>query len=179
MKGDLTAIPWQRDGAIVRAVVETSQGSRYKYAFEPATRGLRLEFMLARGLSWPYDFGFVPQTLCADGDPADVLVMMEVPTVPLAMLKVRLLGGFDVTKDGLENDRLVACPVPMKGIAMRTDRFQNITDLPPEELAELEHFLREYSEEQGHDIVVRARYGVQDAERRIKMWHRAWKEMKA
>jgi inorganic pyrophosphatase len=172
---DLTAIPWDRDGTTVRAVIETPRGSRYKYAFDPKSRALSVRFLLARGLSWPYDYGFVPQTLCDDGDPADIVVMMEEPVVPLAIVNVRLLGGFALKKDGVSNDRLLACPVPMHGISMPTDRYETIDALPHQELEQLERFLREYAEEQGHDIELQGHYGPDEAQDVLKRSHKAWK----
>lgn len=171
----MTGIPWERDGIDLTVVVETPRGSRYKYAFDPATRALRVHFMLARGLSWPYDYGFVPQTLAEDGDPADVVLMMEEPLTPLSTVRARLIGGFEMTKDGVRNDRLLACPVPMKGIAMGTDGCTSIEDLPEVERAQLERFLCEYAEEQGHEIHLARHYGPDDAKTLVKEWHRAWK----
>jgi inorganic pyrophosphatase len=176
MASDLTAIPWERDGAELWGVIETPRGSRYKYAFDRTTNSLRVSFMLARGLSWPYDYGFLPQTLADDGDPADVVVMMEEPLVPLTVIRVRLIGGFEMTKDGVRNDRLLACPRPMPGIAMLTDRYTSIEELPDPELEQLERFLREYSEEQGHEIALARRYGRDEATTLAKQWHKAWKQ---
>lgn len=173
---DLTAIPWEHEHAEVRVVIETPRGSRYKYAFDENIRALELRFLLARGLSFPYDYGFVPQTLADDGDPADVLLIMEEPVLPLAVVRARLIGGFEMTKDGVRNDRLLACPVPMKGIATPTDSYTTIDDLPQQELDQLERFLREYSEEQGHEIELRARYGAAEALQNVARWHEAWQK---
>jgi len=114
---ELTGIPWDRKGVCLRAVVETPRGSRYKYAYEPETRALSVRFMLPRGLSWPYDYGFIPQTLCDDGDPADVVVILEEPTIPLATVRVRLVGGFEIYKDG---SATIGCwPVPFRWTELR------------------------------------------------------------
>jgi inorganic pyrophosphatase len=172
---ELTGIPWDRKGVCLRAVVETPRGSRYKYAYEPETRALSVRFMLPRGLSWPYDYGFIPQTLCDDGDPADVVVILEEPTIPLATVRVRLVGGFEIYKDGERNDRLLACPVPADGIALRTDDITTIFEFADEELDQLQRFLTEYGEEQGHDVVCRSRYGPDDARDLVKQWHREWR----
>jgi inorganic pyrophosphatase len=176
MASDVSALPWDRNGSELWAVVETPRGSRYKYAFDPTMKALRVSFMLARGLSWPYDYGFIPQTLADDGDPADVIVMMEEPLDPLSVVRARLIGGFEMTKDGVRNDRLLACPTPMRGIAMLTDGFSSIDDLPSAELAQLERFLCEYSEEQGHDITLARRYGPDEARSLAKQWHKAWRQ---
>ncbi|MDB5073141.1 MAG: inorganic pyrophosphatase [Candidatus Eremiobacteraeota bacterium] len=160
-------------------MIETPRGSRYKYAFEAETRALELRFLLARGLSFPYDYGFVPQTLAEDGDPADVLLIMEEPVLPLAVVRARLIGGFEMTKDGVRNDRLLACPVPMKGIATPADGYTTLDDLPQQELDQLERFLREYSEEQGHDIELQGRYGAAGALQNVARWHESWKNVQS
>ncbi|MBV8370642.1 MAG: inorganic diphosphatase [Candidatus Eremiobacteraeota bacterium] len=175
MSGDPTAIPWDRKGVELRVVVETPRGSRYKYAYEPKTRALELRFLLARGLSFPYDYGFVPQTRADDGDPADVVLMMEEPVLPLTVVRARLIGGFEMAKDGVRNDRLLACPAPMAGIATSTDQCQSIGELPQQELEQLERFLREYAEEQGHAIELRGRYDAGEALALVKHWHKEWK----
>jgi len=173
---DLTAIDWKRDGVKVRVVVETPRGSRSKYAYDRESKALGLHFMLARGLSWPYDFGFVPQTLCDDGDPADMLLITEEPVTALATVQARLIGGFEMTEDGKRNDRLVACPLPVTGIALTTDRYHTIDDLPAEDIAQIEEFLVHYSQEQGHEVKVLRRYGPDEAKRNIKEWHQRWKK---
>lgn len=176
MGAELTEIDWERKGVEMRAVVETPRGSRYKYAFNPATRALGVRFMLARGLSWPYDYGFIPQTLAEDGDPVDVIVMMEEPVLPLSVVQVRLIGGFELFKNEVRNDRLLACPKPMPGIAMATDRYTTIDDLPDEECAQIARFLCEYSEEQGNEIRLAGRYGPDEAVTRVSALHKAWKK---
>ena len=176
MSNDLTAIDWMRDGVNVRVVVETPRGSHYKYAYDSDAKALGLHFMIARGLSWPYDFGFVPQTLCDDGDPADMMLIMEEAVIPLATVNARLIGGFEMTKDGIRNDRLVACPLPMKGVAIETDRYQVLDDLPPDDIAQIEEFLQRYSEEQGHEIKIQRRYGPDEAKRYVKDGHQRWKK---
>lgn len=173
---DITTIPPKREGAELRVVIETPRGSRYKYAFDVETKALELKTMLARGLSFPYDYGFVPQTLADDGDPADVLLIMEEPVHPLSVVRARLLGGFGLTKDGTRNDRLLARPLTMKGVSTSTDAYESLDDLSPEELQQIERFLSEYSEEQGHDIRLLGRYGPDEAIRLVDAWHRAWRE---
>ena len=61
------------DGKL-RAVIETPQGSRFKLAFEPDEEIFRIATTLPAGMSFPFDFGFIPQTLAQDGDPLDVLI---------------------------------------------------------------------------------------------------------
>jgi inorganic pyrophosphatase len=63
-------------------VVETPKGSRNKYAFDPDNRVFELKKVLPAGMAFPYDFGFLPYTKCGDGDPLDVLVLIDEPAFP-------------------------------------------------------------------------------------------------
>jgi len=67
------------DDEIIKVVIETPKGSRNKYAFDPEERTFTLKKVLPAGMTFPYDFGFVPSTLAEDGDPVDVLVLMDEP----------------------------------------------------------------------------------------------------
>src|SRR5579863_7953432 len=76
----------------VRVIIETPKGSRNKYAFDPALGAFVLRKVLPAGMAFPYDFGFVPATIGGDGDPLDVLVLMDEPAFPGCVLKCRLVG---------------------------------------------------------------------------------------
>ncbi|HEX3467138.1 MAG TPA: inorganic diphosphatase [Candidatus Elarobacter sp.] len=136
----------------LRAVVETPRGSRHKFALDPELGAFVLKETLASGLSWPYDYGFIPKTLGADGDPLDILVLMDEPTFSGCVLTVQLLGCIGLTKDGVENDRYVGCLVPQAETSLSTDGYRTMSDLPDKLVAEIQQFLKEYSEEKGHLI---------------------------
>src|SRR6267378_6621642 len=99
-------------GKIIQVVVETPKGSRNKYAFDEDQKVFALKKVLPAGMAFPYDFGFVPSTLADDGDPVDVLVLMDEPAFPGCLLKCRIIGiieGEQEDKDGKErNDRIIA-----------------------------------------------------------------------
>src|SRR5271166_3514779 len=80
------------DKAIIRVVIETPKGSRNKYAFDLEQRVFELKTVLPAGMVFPYDFGFVPSTRADDGDPVDVLVLMDEPAFPDCLLKCRVIG---------------------------------------------------------------------------------------
>src|SRR5437868_13907131 len=73
-------------------VIETPKGSRNKYAFDPKERVFELKKVLPAGMAFPYDFGFVPSTIGGDGDPVDVLVLMDEPAFPGCKLTCRVIG---------------------------------------------------------------------------------------
>src|SRR5436190_20682015 len=100
------------DRDIIHVVIETPKGSRNKYAFDPDERIFRLKKVLPVGMAFPYDFGFVPSTKAEDGDPVDVLVLMDEPAFPGCLLECRLVGIIEAEqKDSSNkerNDRIVA-----------------------------------------------------------------------
>jgi inorganic pyrophosphatase len=79
-------------GRELRVVIETPKGSRNKYAFNPDLGVFELRKVLPAGMVFPYDFGFVPRTRAGDGDPLDVLVLMDEPAFPGCVLGCRLVG---------------------------------------------------------------------------------------
>src|ERR1700704_563496 len=84
------------DPELVSVVVETPKGSRNKYAYDPDERIFALKKVLPAGMSFPYDFGFVPSTRGGDGDPLDVLVLMDEPAFAGCKLTCRVVGVIEV-----------------------------------------------------------------------------------
>src|SRR4051812_22774937 len=83
---------FDEESGALNVIVETVRGSRNKITFDPE-RGLwELTGVLSSGLSFPYDFGFVPSTLGGDGDPLDVLLLMDEPTFAGCLVPSRLVG---------------------------------------------------------------------------------------
>lgn len=111
---DLTKLPHELDRrtGLCRAIIETPKGRRSKFDYDTETRLFRLKTILPEGMSFPLDFGFIPSTLCDDGDPLDVMVMVDEPSVVGALMQVRLIGVIEAEeaeKGRTErNDRLLA-----------------------------------------------------------------------
>src|SRR4051812_19029265 len=83
---------FDRESGELTVVVETPRGSRNKFDFDPAVGLFELAGVLPAGASFPFDFGFVPSTRAPDGDPLDVLVLMDEPAFPGCVVRCRLLG---------------------------------------------------------------------------------------
>src|ERR1700674_3699689 len=96
----------------IQVIIETPKGSRNKYAFDPEQKIFQLMKVLPAGMAFPYDFGFIPSTLAEDGDPTDVLVLMDEPAFPGCLLKCRVVGVIEgehgKKKKKERNDRIVA-----------------------------------------------------------------------
>jgi len=101
-----------KDEGMIKVVIETPKGSRNKYAFDPKERVFELKKVLPAGMTFPYDFGFVPQTEAEDGDPVDVMVLMDEAAFPGCVLKCRPIGVMEgkqgEKKDWERNDRIIA-----------------------------------------------------------------------
>lgn len=134
------------DEKCLRVVVETPRGSRVKYAYEPACDGFVLKTVMPEGMSFPFDFGFIPSTLGEDGDPLDVLVLMDFAVVPGCILTARLIGVIEAEQkekggDWVRNDRLIAIATH----ARTHEDARSLKDLRPHLLDEIIAFFVEYN----------------------------------
>jgi inorganic pyrophosphatase len=132
------------DKSSIQVVIETPKGCRNKYKFDPKLRSFKLSRVLPDGMVFPYDFGFVPSTMAEDGDPIDVLLLMDVPAFPGCVIDSRLIGVIEgeQTEDGEteRNDRLLA--VANQNHA-HSD-LKNVSDMNPKMLKELGEFFVNY-----------------------------------
>ncbi len=163
------------DKNLLRVVIETPKGSRNKYAFNAEDRVFELKKVLPAGMAFPYDFGFVPSTLAADGDPVDVLVLMDEPAFPGCVLKCRIIGiitGDHGTKNKHErNDRVVAIEHDNHSFA----DIQHIDDLGKVFVEELEDFFVNYHQLSGEQYRVIGLGGPRTAVKCIEAGKRAAK----
>lgn len=134
---------------LLQVVIETPRGSQNKYSYDEEQRVFVLKAALPVGMVFPFDFGFVPRTTGGDGDPLDVLVLMDAPAFPGCALLARLLGVMkteQVVEGRTErNDRLVA-------VADATQLYRDIKslqDIPEAVRTQLEHFFVNYHRLQG------------------------------
>lgn len=132
------------DKGLLRVVIETPKGSRNKFAFDVKERAFHLKTVLPSGMAFPYDFGFVPRTVGGDGDPLDVLVLMDEPDFPGCVLSCRPIGvieGEQVEKGKKErNDRIIA----VEQAARTWADIKKVNDLGERFLQELQEFLVDY-----------------------------------
>lgn len=148
----------------IHVVVETPKGGRNKVAFDPELGAFKLMGVLPEGHSFPYDFGFVPSTQAADGDPLDALLLLEAPTFSGCVVEARLLGALEFEqqeKDGqtLRNDRLLAVAADSR----EHKGLHSLADLSSELLHEIEHFFISYNQAKGQTLTVLRRVGPKRA----------------
>jgi inorganic pyrophosphatase len=153
---------------IIQVIIETPKGSRNKYAFDQEDRIFGLKKVLPAGMTFPYDFGFVPSTKADDGDPVDVLVLMDEPAFPGCLLKCRIVGiiqAMQGTKKRKErNDRIIAIEQDNHSFAS----IQHVDDLGNPFAKELEEFFVNYHALSGEKYRILALKGPRDARKCIE-----------
>jgi inorganic pyrophosphatase len=152
----------------VQVIIETPKGSRNKYAFDEEQRVFTLKRVLPAGMTFPYDFGFIPSTKAEDGDPTDVLVLMDEPAFPGCLLKCRLIGVIEgqegKKKNGERNDRIIAIEEANHSYA----HVHHVKELGKKFVKELEEFFVNYHDLQGEKYRILDVRGPGEARRRIE-----------
>ena len=160
-------------------VVETPRGNRNKFKYDETTGRFHLGSVLPAGLSFPYDFGFVPDTKAEDGDPLDVLLLMDEAAFPGCIVKARIIGVIEAEQheDGkaIRNDRIIAVAKDAHDYA----DIRSVDDINRNLLKELEHFFISYNQTRGKSFRLlgtkgekRARSLLEAAKQTGKRWKR-------
>jgi len=160
--------PFDEKTGNLNLVIDTPKGSRNKYAFDFDVEGYRLKGVLPEGAVFPFDFGSIPGTLADDGDPLDVLLLMDEPAFVGCLVECRLLGVIEAeqTEKGNteRNDRLIAVAAESHTHAS----LRSLSKLEPRLLDEIEHFFISYNKARGKKFKPIARKGPTVAKRLIE-----------
>ncbi len=146
--------------AWVPCVIEIPRGSKLKYEVDKPTGMLRLDRVLYSAVHYPANYGFIPRTHADDGDPLDILVLMQEPVEPLAIVRMRPLGGLRMVDKG-GDDKIIGVCIDDPAYA----HYTNIDQLPPHQMRELERFFKDYKLLEGTkaDFEIGELYGVERA----------------
>jgi inorganic pyrophosphatase len=153
---EMTAHPWhdvplndQLDDW-VPVFIEISRGSKVKYELDKETGLLRVDRVLYSSVYYPANYGFIPRTLCADGDPLDILVLGEEAILPGALLRARIIGVMRMRDENGQDDKLIAVHIddPM------VNEHREVTQLSPARLHELRQFFLDYKTLEGKEVTV-------------------------
>jgi len=173
---DLSALSNQLDAkkSTCRAIIETPKGCRNKFDYDPESSLFMLGGLLPEGMMFPFDFGFIPSTLGEDGDPLDILVLMDAPAHVGCLIEVRLIGIItaEQTEDGKTeaNDRLL-------GVAIHSydhEDLESIEDVSKTLLDQLEAFFISYNKQRGKKFKVTGTGGPKKALRFLKAGMKAY-----
>ena len=165
--------PIEKDDGLLQVIVETPKGSRNKFSYDPDQKVFMLKKVLPAGMVFPYDFGFLPQTLAEDGDPLDVLLLMDEPAYPGVVVRARLIGVIEGEqiegKKKSRNDRLLA----VAEVNHLYAAIRKHNDLPDKWIEELEEFFVNYHRLEGKEYKLLGCKNIGQAERLIKQGRQA------
>ena len=156
--------PYDVESDDLNVVIETPKGSHIKFKYDERTGMFKAHTFMPEGMSFPYDFGFVPGTRADDGDPLDVLVIMDAPAFAGCLVVARVVGVIQADQtevDGrtLHNDRLLAVAADSR---LHRD-VKSLDGLSSALLDEIEHFFDSYTEVEGKKFMPRGRAGPERA----------------
>ena len=168
------SLPSRDDDGAWLAVIEATQGTRHKLKYRAGWNAFVLHNVLPLGLSFPYDFGFVPSTRGDDGDPLDVLVLADEALPPGAVVPCRIVGVIEAEQQdegeakAERNDRLLA--VAMK--SRRHGECRELRDIAGNVLDEIEQFFVAFNADKGGRFRPLARRGAAAATRLVEQGER-------
>ncbi len=151
------------DGKLT-VLIETPRNSRNKYKYDSKSRKLQFEATLKGGLTYPFDFGFVPDTLAEDGDPLDVIIFMDQFCAPGCTIEVRLIGVLEAVQTepnrSIRNDRLLAVHAHSVFFA----NFKDWSELPSNVCEDISLFFKFSNMTKGREFKVLGWRGPKEAE---------------
>ena len=175
---DLTSLSLELDNkaGTCRAIIETPKGCRNKFDYDPETGLFMLGGLLPEGMMFPFDFGFLPSTLGEDGDPLDVMVLMDAPAHVGCLIEVRIVAIItaEQTEDGKtkSNDRLIGAAIH----SYDHENVESIGDVSKTLLDQVEEFFVSYNKQRSKKFKVTGTGGPKKALRFLKGGHQGSQE---
>jgi inorganic pyrophosphatase len=162
--------PGTETAGVVNMIVEIPKGKRNKFELDKESGLIKLDRYLYSSSVYPGDYGLIPQTLAEDGDPLDILVMVNEPTFSGCLIEARVVGMFRMKDKGADDFKVLAVPNadPLFG------HIRKLEDVPPHFLREVEHFFATYKQLEGVTIKTLgwsgAEEGTAEVRKCVEMW---------
>ena len=158
---------------IFDVVIEIPGGSRNKYEIDHETGRIRLDRMLFTSTRYPWDYGFIDNTLGLDGDPLDAMVMLDEPTFPGCVVSVRAIGMFRMSDEKGGDDKLLCVPAG----DVRKEHLRDIHHVSEYDRLEIQHFFEVYKDlEPGKSVEGASWAGRTEAEKEVHASYKRFKE---
>lgn len=149
---------------VVNAIIEIPKGCRNKYEVDKATGLIKLDRYLYSSSHYPGDYGLIPQTLAEDGDPLDILLMVNQPTFSGCLIESRVVGLFKMIDRGSNDYKVLAVP----NSDPLFDEYSKLEDVPYHFLREVAHFFGTYKQLEGVNVEVLGWAGISEATEVVK-----------
>jgi inorganic pyrophosphatase len=167
--------PFAKDSGHVNAIIDTPKGSRNKFKYDEKIGIFRLGGALPLGAVFPFDFGYIPSTKADDGDPLDILILMDDPAFVGCLVPAKLIGVLEAnqTEDEVRtrNDRLIAVAADSRNHS----HIRFLGDLNSNLVHEIERFFVSYNETKGKKFEILGRFGPDRAAALIESCHRRFR----
>ncbi|PIT91158.1 inorganic pyrophosphatase [Candidatus Kaiserbacteria bacterium CG10_big_fil_rev_8_21_14_0_10_49_17] len=154
----------------VNVIIEINKGSKNKYEIDKETGLIALDRVMHSAQDYPFDYGFVPQTLWDDDDALDVLLLTTHPLQPGILVRVRPVAIMKMVDGGDSDDKVIAVPTDDP----RWEHTKDLADINPHTLKEIEHFFATYKKVQNKEVSVEGFHGATEAkaavERSLKLY---------
>ncbi len=142
---DLTKIPTGKNPpSDINVVIEIPQGSQVKYEVDKESGAVFVDRFLFTPMAYPAAYGFIPNTLAEDGDPADALVLAHAAIVPGAVIRARPIGMLEMEDESGIDEKIIC--VPHDKVHTQFEKVQKIEDLPDITIKAIEHFFTRYKD---------------------------------
>lgn len=138
--------PGKRDE--MNVIVEIPRGSQNKYEIDKETGLIALDRVLHTAQAYPFDYGFVPQTLWDDGDALDVVLLTTVPLLPGILVRARPVAILPMVDGGEKDEKVIAVPADDPRFA----HIEDLKDVNPHTLKEIAHFFQTYKQIQKKEV---------------------------
>jgi inorganic pyrophosphatase len=158
----------------INVIIEINKGSKNKYEIDKETGLIALDRAMHTSQDYPFDYGFIPQTLWDDGDAVDVVVLTTYPLFPGVLVRVRPVAIMSMVDGGEADDKVIAVPVD-------DPRFNNVNDLSDvnsHTIKEIEHFFLTYKKIQNKEVTVSGFKGKKEAQAAFERGRKLYNEKK-
>lgn len=156
----------------INVIIEIGKGSKNKYEIDKETGLIALDRAMHTAQDYPFDYGFVPQTLWDDNDALDVVVLATYPLNTGILIRVRPVAIMGMIDDGEADDKIIAVPVDDP----RWDEVTDLEDINKHTIKEMEHFFSTYKKIQEKEVTVTGFKGKKEAKEAIKRSQEIYKE---
>jgi len=149
--------PGKKDA--MNVIVEINKGSKNKYEIDKETGLIALDRVAHTAQDFPFDYGFVPRSYWHDDDPLDVVLLTTFPLMPGILVRARPIALMKMIDDGDADDKVIAVPIDDP----RFEKVQDLGDINPHTLKEIEHFYSTYKKLQNKEVKVEGFKGKDEA----------------
>lgn len=149
---------------IFNAVIEIPRGSKVKYELDKKTGLIVVDRVLYSSVVYPHNYGFIPQTYCDDGDPLDVLVLMQETVVPMCFLRAKPIGVMHMLDGGERDDKVIA----IHADDPEYRGYSDLSELPQHRLLEIRRFFEDYKKNENKSVRVDTFDGAEEARKVVQ-----------